>query len=236
MIIASVMRVYLGKRYLPVKEEAALDVKGLYELAKVSLPLSIPGYIATSCLGASLSLLVVKHFGESGLGIYGMALTFQGMAMTLTLAVRQMFITRLTYKYGETHDVSACLGWAKIPTILSITAATVCALILGLAIGPFVRLVLPKYGEAIAVIRILAVQLPLSAAGLPLLIIEVALWYRSVLVLALTRFVVCLTAVFVMPKTLGAVAASLVLSELIAVFVGFGIIYSKKHAVKNRIR
>jgi hypothetical protein len=106
-------------------------------------------------------------------------------------------------------------------------------LALWFAISPFVRLVLPKYVEGVAVIRILAVQLPLSAAGLPLLIIEVALWYKSVLVLALTRFVVCLAAVFVLPKTLGAVAASLVLSELAALVVGFGIICSRKCALQS---
>lgn len=227
VVLGSTVGLYLARRHLPVKVKAALDVKGLVDLAKISLPLSIPAYISTTWLSASLSFIVLKYCGQSGLGIYGLALTFQAMAMTLTAAIHQMFITKLSYKFGATGDVAACLKWAKRPTLLSVGAATVSALVLCLAVGPFIRLVLPKYEAAIPVIRILALQLPLSAAALPLLIIPAALWYRSVSSLTLTRVLVCLAAVAALPKTLGMIAACMILGDFAALAVGFGILRSK---------
>ena len=227
-VLGSTVGLYLSRHYVPVKAKAALDGEGLVALARISLPLSIPGYIGTSGLSASLSFIVLAYCGESGLGIYGLALTFQAMAMTLTAAIHQMFITKMTYKFGETGDVGACLQWAKRPTLLSMVAATVLAAVLGVAIGPFVRIVLPQYVAAIPVIRILALQLPLSAAALPLIILRSALWYKSVVALSLTPFLVCLTAVAVLPKTLGVIAACMVLGDFAALIVGFGILRGKR--------
>lgn len=224
MVLQSAVGLYFARLYVPLKVNAALDVKGVVDLAKISLPLSIPGYISTSCLSASLSLIVVTYCGQSALGIYSVALVFQTMAMTFTMAIHQMFITRLTYKFGETGDVIACLKWAKNPTLLSLGAATVLALAFCLVIGPFIRLVMPKYEEAIPVIRILAAQLPLTAAALPLLIIQAALWYKSVSALTLTRVIVCLAAIAVSPKTVGVIAACMILGDFCALIVGFGIL------------
>jgi hypothetical protein len=223
-LLQNVVGLYFNRHYLPVKVKATFDIKGIVNLAKISLPLSIPGYISTSCLSASLSLIVLKYCGESGLGIYGVALTFQGMALTFTAALNQIFITKLTCKFGETEDVVTCLKYAKIPTLLSVVAAIVLALGLCLVIDPLIRLLLPKYVDAIPVICILATQLPISAAGLPLLIIPAALWYKSVTVLTLTRVLVCLTAVFILPKSLSMIAAAMILGELSTVIVGFSIL------------
>ena len=228
VVLASTLGLYLSRRYVPVKVKAAFDSRGLVALAKISLPLSIPGYIATSCLSASLSFIILRYCGEAGLGVYGLALTFQAMALTLTLAVHQMCITKLTYRFGETGDVAACLKWARRPTLLSTGAASVLALLLCLVIGPFIRLVLPKYEAAIPVICILALKLPIYAAGLPLIILQSALWYRSVLTLALIPFLVGLAAVAVFPKTLDVIAACMILGDLCALVVGYGILRCKR--------
>ena len=224
LILQNVVSLYVNRRYLPVKVKASFDLPRFVALAKISLPLSIPGYIHTSCLGASLSLIVLKYCGQADLGIYGIALTFQGMAMTFTAALNQIFITKMTCKFGETENVLSCLKYAKLPTILSVSAATGLALGLCLLIGPFIRVLLPKYVEATPIIRILAVSLPLSAAALPLIVFQAALWYKSVIALALTRFLICLAAVAVLPKTLAMVAASLILGEFCSLLVGFGIL------------
>jgi len=234
VILGSTVGLHLGRRYVPVKVRAALDGKDLVALARISLPLSIPGYIGTSCLSASLSFIVLHYCGQSGLGVYGMALAFQAMALTLTAAVRQMFITKLTHKFGETGDVSACLKYAKLPTLLSVAAASGLALALCLAVGPFICLILPKYVAAIPVIRILALELPLSAASLPLLILQAALWYKSVIAMALTPFLVCLALVAILPKTLGVIAACMIVGDFSALIVGFGILRCKRQTWSMR--
>jgi O-antigen/teichoic acid export membrane protein len=223
-VIGSTMGLYLGRHYVPVKVKATLDVKVLKDLAKISLPISIPGYIGTSFLTASLSFIILKYCGQHGLGIYAMAFTFQAVAMTLTGAIQQMFITKLTYKFGETEDIAACLKWAMRPTFLSVGASTVLALALCCVIGPFISILLPKYMDAIPVIRILALQLPLSAAGLPLLLINAALWYKSKAALTLTNVLVCLTAVAMLPKTINVIVACIIFGGVCQLIAGYSIL------------
>jgi hypothetical protein len=232
--LSNSVALYVSRRYVPVKVKANLDVRGLIDLAKISLPLSIPGYIGTSFLTATMSFIVLKYCGQHGLGIYGIALTFQAMAMTLTTAIHQMFSTKLTYKFGETEDVVACLKWARYPTLLSVAASSGLGVVLCIMIGPFIRLVLPKYADAIPVIQILSISLPLSALQLPLIIIKTALWYKSVTSLTATRVLVSLGSVAVFPKTLIVIVACLLLGEACSVIVGFGILNYKKRERKTR--
>lgn len=226
--LSNIVALYLSRRYVPVKVKAMLDVHGLIELTKISLPLSIPGYLSTSFLTASMSLIVLKYCGQHGLGIYSTAFTFQAMALTLTTAIHQMFSTKLTYKFGETGDIVACLKWARRPTLVSVAASTVLAVVFCIMIGPFIRLVLPKYVDAIPVIQILSVSLPLSALQLPLIIIRTALWYKSVISLTAIRVLVSLLAVVVLPKTLTVIVGCLLLGDVCAVIVGFSILHYKK--------
>jgi hypothetical protein len=222
--LASTVGLYCSRRYVPVRVKAALDVKALVDLAKISLPLAIPGYIGSSFLTASLSVIVLQYCGQHGLGIYGMALTFQAVALTLTGAIHQMFTTKLTYKFGETGNAFACLKYSRIPTLLSVGAACCLAVALCLVIGPFIRSLMPKYEPAVPVIRILALQLPVSAAGLPLIIIPTALWYKHLIALTLIRFLVPLAAIAVLPKTLNMIAACIILGGVCHVITGLGIV------------
>ena len=79
-------------------------------------------------------------------------------------------------------------------------AASGLALGLCLVIDPFIRLLLPKYTDAIPIIRILSIQMPLAAGSLPFIVFRAALWYKSVISLALTRFVGTLFAIAILPK------------------------------------
>jgi hypothetical protein len=229
-VIASVVGLYLGRHYVPVKVKAVLDVKGLLDLARTSLPLTIPSYIRFSFLNATLSCIVLKYCGQNGLGIFGMALVFLGVSMTLTASIHQMFVTKLTHKFGETEDIAACLKCSIRPTLMSVGASTILAVALCLVIGPFIHLLLPKYEDAIPVIRILALQLPLSAAQLPFIIIRAALWYKSGFALALAQVGGCLTAVAILPITLPVIAASKVIGEFAVLVLGYGILRWHKAA------
>jgi hypothetical protein len=227
-IITSGVGLFLGRRYVPVNEKAELDAKGLVALAKISLPLSVPGYIGTSCLSATLSYLILQYRGQSGLGIYGVALTFQAMVLTIATAAHQMLVTKITQKLGETGDITTCLKYAKLPTLLNVAVASALALALYVVIGPIIRLTLPSYEEAIPIIRILAWKLPIFAAALPLIILNSALWYKSVIILALIPFFVSLTVVAFFPKTLDVIATSMILGDFCALVVGYIILRFNK--------
>jgi hypothetical protein len=83
---------------------------------------------------------------------------------------------------------------------------------------------LPKYVEAIPAIRVLSISLPISAAALPLIVLQSALWYKSIIALAMTRFFVTLSAVALMPKTLSSMVICLVFGEFCSVAGGYVIL------------
>jgi O-antigen/teichoic acid export membrane protein len=232
-VFQNVAGITINRHYVPVKVKATFDSKRLWALARISLPLSIPGYVQSSFLNATVSFIILKYCGQSGLGIYGVALTLQGMAMTFNAAVNQIFIVKLTSKFGETENVVSCLKYARIPTMLSVGVAMGLAVSLSLLIGPLIRLLLPRYEAAIPIIRTLSLVLPLSAAAMPLILLRSALWFRSVAALALTRFLACLMAVAILPKTLQMIAASVVLGELSVLLVGFGILMLNRKKKSN---
>ena len=224
LLLQNNINLFINRRYVPVRVKAIFDFSKLLALAKISVPLALPGYINTSFLSATMSYAVLHYCGQSALGVYAIATTFQAMAMTFNAALDQIFTTKLTCRFGVTDDIFSCLKYSKIPTLLSIVVAASLAVAFSLMIGPFIRMFIPQYEAAIPVIQVLAINLPISAAGLPLTLLRSALWYKSITFLMIIRCLACLIAVVLLPKTATFVAASLVLGEFCALIAGFGIL------------
>ena len=83
--------IYCNRKYLPMKIAAVWNIKRFLELIKISIPLSLIGYIRTSFLTASFSYLVLRYCGEKDLGLYGIAVVFQQFALIFTTSLTQIF-------------------------------------------------------------------------------------------------------------------------------------------------
>jgi len=227
-VSASVLSVVINRHFAPVKVKAEWNAQRFVDLAKISLPLSIPGYINTSFLSATLSYFILQYSGEHGLGVYGIAITFQAFALTFTAAVNQIFTVKLTSKFGETERVSECLKYAMVPTVLSILVGSLMAIGLCLAIKPFIGLLLPKYLDATLIIQILSLSIPLAAAALPLVIFRSALWYKSFFTYSIVRFIACLLCIALFPKNLTGIVISSVVAEFASLLIGYVMLWCRK--------
>lgn len=219
--VMSATTVFVNRRYLPVKPRAVFDFKALRSLAGMSLRFSIPGYLHSAALTASLNALMLRYGGEHGLGIYGLAVMVQGMAMVFGNALNQMLHVKIITRYGATEDIYRCLRYALTPALLGMALSTVIAAGVAVCIEPFIRIVLPKYVEAVPVIQILSIALVLRAAGLPLLVIGAALWYKTFALKAVANFVITLGAVVLLPKTASMVAAATLAGMAAELIVGY---------------
>ncbi len=210
-ILMSLTSVGFNNYYLPVKIKAKYNSKVFINLAKISLRFSIPGYLRTSALIASLNALILFYCGQKELGIYAFSITFQSLALTFSDALNQIFYVKISSKYGETNDVFKCLQYTKVPAVLGIIVSIIIALCLFLLVGPFIHLFLPKYLESISVIRILSLSIVVKGISLPLIVISSALWYRTFAVMCGVNFSVTLITLLLLPKTaLMAAAASVI--------------------------
>lgn len=215
---------WFNQKYVPVRVKSVFDRGRFLKLAKMSLPLSLPGYISTSLTTATLSVVILKYLGQADLGIYGMSLALQGMAMIVTTALSQMYYPKIMHKYGESEDFISCVKYALKPTCINLVISIGIVVVLCLIIGPFIRLLIPKYVAAVSIIRILSISIVLAAVELPFIVFISALRYRTIISLSIVRFVCCFGLIAFFQKTLPMIVWSTIIAELVYVFVGYGLI------------
>lgn len=215
----------LNHNYAPVQVEGRFDRIRLVQLAKMSLPLSVPGFINTSLTGATVSYVILRLLGEADLGIYGMSLALQSMAMTVTTSLCQICYPKIMHKFGEAEDFLSCVKYTLRPTCLNLALSVVIVAMLCLLIAPFVRMVIPKYVASIPIIRILSVNIILTALALPFVVFVSALKYRTIISLSIVRFVACFGMIGLLPKTLPMIVWCTIVAEFVYVLSGYGVIF-----------
>ena len=218
------INVYVHRRFNPAKVKAKFDLNRLKKLAIMSLPLSVPAYIDTYLLNSTISFFILNYLGERDLGIYAWALMLQGMLMILVRAIHQIYVTKITIKYGETNSLLECFNFSLKPTALSVGASIVLAIVFHFTIAPFIELVAPRYIGSIPVIRILIWQMPLFASGLGLIVMTSALWYKELIGMRLAKTVLCLGIILLLPRNVNGVASGIILSDLFYYLLGYGIL------------
>ena len=230
---------WLNRAHVPVRVKSSFDGDRLKELAKISLPISVPGYISTSLTTATLSFVILKFLGQGELGIYGVSLTLQLMAMTITSSLSQIYYPKIMHNFGESEDFLNCVKYALKPTCLNLIVSVGLVSVLYFVIDPFIRMGIPKYVAAIPVFRILSLSIILTAAALPFIVFISALKYRVIIALSIVRFVSAFGFVFLLPKTLSMIMWSMILGELCYVCSGYGFILNEmrtKGLTAERVR
>lgn len=212
---------WVHEKFNPAPIKARFDWPRLKKLASMSLPLSIPAYIDTYLLHSSISFFILNYLGERSLGIYAWALMLQGMAMILVRAIHQIYVTRITLRFGQTNDAWDCFLYSLKPTALSVGASVMLAGAFHFMIEPFVALVAPNYLSSVPVLQILIWQMPLFASGLGLIVMTTALWYKSLITLRIFKTVFCLILIWFLPRTVNGLAWGIVFSDLLYYVAGY---------------
>lgn len=216
-VISSLTTYLANVRNAPMKIRTVWNKRCFFELVKISVPLSLIGYLRTSFLTASFNALLLFKCGQHALGVYAIAVTFQGFAMQFVNAIHQMLSVRVAYRYGECGSFRMVSKSLVVPTILSTLAAAVVAGCLCLVIGPFVRYVIPKYIDAIPLVWVLSLSLPLYAAAMPMLMLSTALKYRALYSIGILKVAVVLSVAWIAPRDPVGCVSALMCGELVDV-------------------
>lgn len=222
-----IVRLACDARYIPIKVKMIWDRRRFVDLAKISLPLSIEGYIRTSFMTATFGFLVVRYCGAKDLGLYGIAAAFEGFAMLFVMSLMQIFDVKMANKFGESDSFEKSVKSLIVPTVLGIGCAIILAVVLCLLIGPFIRLFVPKYVDAIPVVYVLSAALPVTAAIMPTRMLRIALMYRSIYFLAILRVALLVFTVQFIPHTIEWFAGCKIGVEMVAILCGYGILWHK---------
>lgn len=220
-----IIRVWLDAKYLPVKVAARWNRRIFVQLAKISLPLSVVGYIRTSFLTSTFSFLVLRYCGEAALGLYGIAAAFESAAQTFVNSLWQFFNVKMTIKYGEDDSVADTVRTLVKPTIFAVLLAVVCAFGLCLCIGPVVRSLVPKYTSAIPVVYVLSIGMVLTALRLPTEVLRTALKYKVILSIAVAKVIVVVSFMLLGEKSIVWFAWCTIFGLLSDVLGGYAVLF-----------
>ena len=221
MASVAVFNIYLNSKHLPVKIKAVCDFGKLKELASISFRFALPAYFHSSGLTATMNALILYFCSKQGLGVFAVALSFQGLALTFSNSLNQIFNIKVTTKFGASEDIRVCLRYAIKPALLGMVLSFCIAVAGMFLIGPFIRLVIPKYVESIPVIQVLLFGIITSSLNLPLLVIKAAMMWKTAAVQAFANFVVTISLIVLLPKSPVWVAVAMVCGGFVEPLVGY---------------
>ena len=231
-VMCSIVRVWVDRRYVPVKVKAVWDRATFCNLARISIPLSLVGYIRTSFITATFGFMVLRYCGEEKLGLYGVAAAFAAMAQTFVNSLWQIFNVKMTQRFGKDDSIAGTAKSLMRPTIFAVGVAVGCALILCVAIKPFVYCFVPKYVDSIPIVYVLSVGMILTALRLPTEVLRTALEYKLVYAVAIAKVVVVVGLMFIGPKTILWFAACSMFGIVSDVALGYSFLFrviAKEH-------
>lgn len=219
--LMSIVRFFLDRKYVPEKIACKWDTKIFLSTASISLPLSVIGYINTAFLSATFSYMVLRYCGERSLGLIGMAMSFQTVALLFNNSMVQIFSVKIAKTFGASDSVRKSFEAVIWPTVMSIAISILFALALCIVIKPFVMFFLPKYADTIPVVYVLAIGIPLSAAALPTIILRTALLYKTIYFIGLAKLGTVILYIIFMPKTITWFATALIVGDIVNICLGY---------------
>jgi O-antigen/teichoic acid export membrane protein len=150
------------------------------KLTKEGIQLFTASYGANTGWSVVETTLILKVLGTNSLGLWSMSFSILSAANKVAQAITAVYSPKVTEYYGKTNDVKECLRLCRKPMlwggISMLLMGASCILIL-----PFlVKLMMPRYVEAIPTMCLMMFFLPIIILELPfVLLIATGRWIEQ---------------------------------------------------------
>jgi O-antigen/teichoic acid export membrane protein len=138
---------------------------------RIGLPMSGIGYIYTSLWISLEGTFILEWFGVKSLGLYGMAAFIRTVVVQLAQNMNQVLDVKIYEQYGRTGEIEDCLKRILTPMLLAFFASFPAIVIGWYALPYVVNLLIPKYIEAIPIMRVILFAMPITFLILPITIL-----------------------------------------------------------------
>ena len=217
---ASINLYYLKKK-APFKIRAAFSLSQLKSFARISLPLNLPSYFDGFFLKGTVAFFVLNELGEFDLGIYSMAVTFNGFILNIGRSLVQIVNTKLNLEYGRTSDFRRTFIYGLRPVLL-LSGLIILVLVISFISLPFlVEAFLPNYKAAVAVFNILSLEVIITLLGSPFTLFVASLEYKKLTALKISKIILTLTLLMLFHNSLIVISLVLIIGKLYYLFGGY---------------
>lgn len=136
----------------PVRVAPKWNFGHLKHLLKIGAPIYGAGTLF-SWWTVINSTLVLKYAGVEGMGLYAMVLLASAPLDFIPSAVAQVVYPRLAEQYGKSNSIKDLIGITRKPILLTSAGLIPVTAAAWLAVGPFIRLLVPAYAAAIPAMK-----------------------------------------------------------------------------------
>jgi len=240
-VLAGCVQVALLWYWRPIKVSPSWNSAQFVHLLRVGAPIFAVGQLYT--YWATLdSTLVLYYTGAHGLGLYTLVGMAETTLMLLPQALSQVLYPQMAEQYGRTGDVRAIVRSTFRPMILSFLFMLPVVIIAWLLVPPLIRLLLPKYVDAIPVVQ-WAVWLPAGMCLSPVInvysVVRRQRLFATAILLGMAAYYFSLRWLLRSHTDLTAFPQAMLVGKVIflaAVYGGMAIIFRQARPLPNKLR
>jgi O-antigen/teichoic acid export membrane protein len=137
------------------------------DLIKISLPMFVADYGNTVGWMVVESTLILRFLGTQALGLWSMSFTLVVVANSIPQAITAVYNPRVIEAFGRTEDLRHSLNLCRKPLVLATPIMLVVSIMGALLLPIVVPILMPNYIEAIPVMTLMLLTLPLVVLELP---------------------------------------------------------------------
>jgi O-antigen/teichoic acid export membrane protein len=169
--VTTVVNVFYLHRWRPMKVRPRLDWPSFREIVSIGLPLSSVGYIYTSLWVCLEGTFMLEWFGTEVLGLYSMAVFVRTLISQLAQNMNQVMNVKIYEQYGRSGRVKDCIRLIYKPMALAVLASFPVIVVGWFALPWVVSQLIPKYVDAVSMMRVMLLIMPLTFLNLPITIL-----------------------------------------------------------------
>ncbi|MGA2060510.1 MAG: hypothetical protein ABSG67_08520 [Thermoguttaceae bacterium] len=216
--VGSLTNLFFLHRWRPMRVRPRLDWPSFWEVIRIGLPLSGTGYIYTSLWASVEGTLMLEWFGLTVLGLYTVAIFVRSVVVLLALNMNQVLIVKICEQYGRTNRIEDCLRLILKPMAFAVLAS-IPLIIVGWLLLPWaIRLLIPKYVDAILMAQVMLLVLPLTFVQLIRSIFQAAGFWINCAISDIVSFLAFVGCSFLLYR-MNFGALSVVIGSILGLFV-----------------
>ena len=205
---------------VPFKVKAKFNVIIFKDLVKTSIPIQLPVYLDSNLMQASILLLILDKLGESALGIYSVAISFQAIVMLFSQSINQILTTKLMLNFGDTDNFKKTSRYSFKLMIPTLIVSFFIVIFFNLLLDPLMQY-LPKYIESVPILRLLSVEAIFLVLRLPLNVFFASLMIKTMALLRISKVIIILVGIYLFNDSLLSIVTVVMLGNLINLLMGY---------------
>ncbi len=223
LLLAAAVSTALLYYWRPVRVGPRWHFQHLLHLLIIGFPIFIVGelYLLWTVLD---STLVFWNAGDRGLGLYYLVITAIGTLEMLPMAVSQVIYPRMSESFGRTGKLGELVRMSIKPTVLTVAGMTAAAAAGWWLVGPVVRIVLPRYVDAVPATQWVLLVAAANSFAIPFSIYNVArrqLVYAVAIIMGIAAYYDALTWLLRGGVSLVAFPQAMLIGRVVFIVAGY---------------